>query len=137
MTIVQVTHQWDDHFGPCYDCGEPAAYAAPDMFGGGLSSHNLLCAVCAAYNASDGNGRLVYLWHENPDELTREDRAVWDFYNPQPQEFTITKRVVFKVENCLSEKDAESTIEAGLERLNGATMDDTNARLAWAMSRND
>jgi hypothetical protein len=83
MSIVKVEREWDDSFGFCYDCGDPAAYAAPDRYGPDheLSDNNLLCAVCAALANATESERIVYLWTEDDDPVTEENKAVIDFYN--------------------------------------------------------
>lgn len=86
MTIVTVTHQWDDTHGPCYDCGNPAAFVAPDMYwnrerfpdgrpAGSLSASNLLCAVCAAQQAASGE-RIFRLWVEESDPPVSDEHIV-------------------------------------------------------------
>lgn len=66
MALVAVSFHWDDRFGPCYDCGRPAAYEAPDIYGKDkpVSQANRFCGVCAAIHAADGE-RIIWLFREN------------------------------------------------------------------------
>lgn len=68
MPIITVTHHWDDAHGPCYECGDPAAFVAPDMYGPDQepNASNLLCAVCAAQQAASGE-RIFRLWVDDSD----------------------------------------------------------------------
>lgn len=81
MAIIKVTRFWDDTHGPCYECGDPAAFVAPDLYRREDGSNadkpvdetNKFCAVCAAQNAADGE-RIFRLWHEDDTdgEITPE-----------------------------------------------------------------
>lgn len=48
---------WSREHGDCIDCGLPAAFFAPDRFGGWSDAHvrNIACAICAANWAAEGN----------------------------------------------------------------------------------
>jgi hypothetical protein len=59
MTLVHVEFDWSDEFGRCYDCGLPAAYET----GTRSTRRELLCSVCAAQHAADGEV-LTYLFRE-------------------------------------------------------------------------
>ena len=57
-----VTFRWSTQYGECLDCGLPAAYEMPGIYGPGTPPARF-CSVCAATNVSLGNGdRLVYLF---------------------------------------------------------------------------
>src|SRR4051812_5562550 len=47
--------------GVCYDCGEPALFCAPDLYGkpGELTNNNLLCGVHAANAVAFDGERIV------------------------------------------------------------------------------
>ena len=79
MSIVHVEFDWDDAKGKCWDCGNPAAYCVPDMYGPNhrLDNANLMCSVCAAYHASTGE-RIVYIWSD--DDADDESKLISDFY---------------------------------------------------------
>ena len=85
MPIVTVTFHWDDRHGHCYDCGNPAAFVAPDLFwnrerfpagrpASSLSSNNLLCAVCAAQAACDGE-RIFRLFVDDIDPPVSDEHV--------------------------------------------------------------
>lgn len=80
LAIVRVVHEWTDEKGRCGDCGDPAAYCAPDRYGEGkpLTEHHLLCGPCAALCAATEGERIVYLFPEDDDSVS--DREVADQY---------------------------------------------------------
>ena len=69
MAIIEVIHHWSDEHGACYDCGNPAAFYAPDMYGEteGPRKENKLCSVCAANHAATDGERIV--WLTDPQDL--------------------------------------------------------------------
>lgn len=72
--IREVTHEWDDGWGDCEECGDPAAFFVPDAYrredGSNadkpLGDEHLRCAVCAAQAACDGE-RVMRLWVDDDD----------------------------------------------------------------------
>lgn len=60
MALVKVTYHWDDKHGPCYDCGNPAAFFLPRAYvrmgeePEEPNDINKRCALCAANAAADG-----------------------------------------------------------------------------------
>ncbi len=81
--IVTVTRYWDDSHGPCYDCGDPAAFIAPNLYYNRmkhlsrppLNANNLFCAVCAAQHACDGE-RIFRLWVDDADPPVSEEHRL-------------------------------------------------------------
>lgn len=70
--IVKVEFEWDDRFGPCYDCGRPAAYEIDEPK---LSREaRLRCSTCAATAAAEGE-RIVWLFAEPCDTCAEIDLA--------------------------------------------------------------
>lgn len=62
--FVHVVFSWSEEKGHCVECGNPAAYNAPDMYGP-ESEGGLLCSPCAARaNAVDGE-TIIYLFEED------------------------------------------------------------------------
>jgi hypothetical protein len=85
MSLVKVEFTWDDSKGNCYDCGAPALYVLPDMYGdkAEITSANLMCPVCAADHAASGDGRLVHLFTEDTD--SHADQEIADRYPMEDQ----------------------------------------------------
>lgn len=50
--LVTVIFQWVDQYGPCYECGRPAAFFVGKD--DGPRPQTKRCAVCAANAAADG-----------------------------------------------------------------------------------
>lgn len=52
----EVTFHWSTEHGKCHECGLPAAFFAPELYGKteDVNSENKLCAVCAANASVDG-----------------------------------------------------------------------------------
>jgi len=48
----EIIFHWSREHGDCYDCGRPAAFRAVDCYG--RARHEILCSVCAANWAADG-----------------------------------------------------------------------------------
>ena len=66
--MIKVVFYWSDKHGFCYECGLPAAFYAPSMYGEGigkpLTSEHKLCAVCAANKAAEGEHIIRIDQHE-------------------------------------------------------------------------
>ena len=60
--LVTVTFQWDDTYGPCDECGLPAAYDVHGRYGTDPRVDRMCCR-CAALAAADG-ATLVYLFED-------------------------------------------------------------------------
>lgn len=71
MSLVKVEFEWDDRFGPCYDCGRPAAYVVGHEFDGTTPEARLRCSVDAAMAAYEGEN-IVWLF---ADEYAPFDAA--------------------------------------------------------------
>ena len=61
-----VVFSWSTKHGDCVECGRPAAYLAPGMYGP-TGEGGRLCSVCAAQAAAVDGERIVYLNAEDPD----------------------------------------------------------------------
>lgn len=81
MAIIKVTHEWDDEHGPCYECGDPAAFVAAELYWNEtehpdgptpVTDNNKMCAVCAAQHAADGM-RIYRLWAASDDDPVVND----------------------------------------------------------------
>lgn len=61
----RVIFYWSRNHGDCYDCGNPAAFVAPCMYGDvrGVEKITIFCALCAANHAADGE---TIEWIEAP-----------------------------------------------------------------------
>lgn len=71
MAILKVEFKWDDRYGPCYDCGAPAAYAVEIDKGDRANPFytaemtpvaNRRCSVCAAYDMTHGTDVETVMW---------------------------------------------------------------------------
>ena len=51
--VQAFTFLWSRNHGDCYDCGRPAAFRATEAYGRQIEGP-ILCAVCAANYAADG-----------------------------------------------------------------------------------
>lgn len=83
MTIVEVTREWTDEKGTCYECGDPAAFVVPDAYGPDhkLNEANLRCAICAANAAAYDGERIVGLfWDDADGEPSPEDLEIINTY---------------------------------------------------------
>jgi len=99
MSIRTVTFQWDDSLGECEDCGNPAAYAAPDCYGRGKGGRKL-CSVCASSEAASGE-RIVYLF---PDDVT-EDPLPEGFWLPLDKARALMAALRYDMDNNADEYD--------------------------------
>lgn len=55
--LVTILFAWSHDHGYCYECGLPAAFVLPDVYGpnsGLITASMKRCAVCAANGAVDG-----------------------------------------------------------------------------------
>lgn len=58
--MVSVSLEWSDKYGSCIECGLPAAFFCPGLYGENDPKYviprvqNKFCAVCAANRAADG-----------------------------------------------------------------------------------
>ena len=73
MTVVRVVHFWDDRYGRCYECGNPAAYTS--------SEHdswpaNLRCSVCAAQDVVSAGATIKWLFTDLDKEEITTDTAL-------------------------------------------------------------
>jgi hypothetical protein len=83
MAIVSVVKMWTDEKGHCYECGDPAAFCAPDAYGPEhkLDEANLRCAICAANAVAYDGERIVGLFFDDADrQPTPEEKAIIDTY---------------------------------------------------------
>lgn len=92
QSLVTVTHEYTDEKGRCYDCGDPALFCLPDAYWNqsekpdglnipaDLTNTNLRCGQHAALAAAEEGERVVYLFMEDDDNPTDEQRAIMDHY---------------------------------------------------------
>ena len=73
MSNEEITFHWSRNHGDCYDCGRPAAFWCPEMYGTVESEprvENKFCAVCAANHAADGES---VRWIADPYAAANDD----------------------------------------------------------------
>lgn len=65
MPTQEVVFHWSTEKGACIECGNPAAYEAPDAYGVGGNKEGkgaLLCSVCAAMASAVDGEPIIYLF---------------------------------------------------------------------------